>query len=198
MRGSLPVEPRMYQDPATAGKDARRRACHRSHGARCVIRSFGAWCEVGARSKVAESSFGDYSYVANDSDITYTTLGRFCSIAAQVRINPGNHPLDRVALNHFTYRSSAYGLGEDDAAFFDWRRSHRVVLGHRCVDRPRGGGAAGRHHRQRGGDRRRRGGEPRRAGLRGGGGGAGAGGAVPLRARDRRGAGADRLVGLAA
>ena len=53
----------------------------------------------------------------------------FCSIAAHVRINPGNHPLDRVALSHFTYRSSAYGLGPDDAAFFDWRRSHRVVLG---------------------------------------------------------------------
>ena len=34
-----------------------------------------------------------------------------------------------MALSHFTYRSSAYGLGADDAAFFDWRRSHRAVLG---------------------------------------------------------------------
>ncbi len=32
-------------------------------------------------------------------------------------------------LNHFTYRASAYGLGPDDAGFFDWRRSHRVTLG---------------------------------------------------------------------
>ena len=91
--------------------------------------TFGAYCEVGARTKVAESSFGDYSYVVNDADIIYTTVGRFCSIAAQTRINPGNHPLERVALSHFTYRSSAYGLGADDAAFFDWRRSHRAVLG---------------------------------------------------------------------
>jgi phosphonate metabolism protein (transferase hexapeptide repeat family) len=91
--------------------------------------SFGAYCEVGARTKVSESSFGDYSYVVNDSDIIYTTVGRFCSIAAHTRINPGNHPLDRVALSHFTYRSSAYGLGADDAAFFDWRRGHRAVLG---------------------------------------------------------------------
>jgi len=90
---------------------------------------FGAYCEVGARTRIAESSFGDYSYVVNDSDIIYTSVGKFCSIAAQTRINPGNHPLDRVALSHFTYRSSAYGLGEDDAAFFDWRRSHRAVLG---------------------------------------------------------------------
>ena len=91
--------------------------------------TFGAYCEVGARTKVAESSFGDYSYVVNDADIIYTTVGRFCSIAAQTRIKPGNHPLERVALSHFTYRSSAYGLGADDAAFFDWRRSHRAVLG---------------------------------------------------------------------
>jgi phosphonate metabolism protein (transferase hexapeptide repeat family) len=91
--------------------------------------SFGAYCEVGARTKIAESSFGDYSYVVNDSDIIYTTVGKFCSIAAHTRINPGNHPLHRVALSHFTYRSSAYGLGDDDAAFFDWRRSYRAVLG---------------------------------------------------------------------
>ncbi len=90
---------------------------------------FGAWCEVGARTRVAESVFGDYSYVVNDSDIIYAEIGRFCSIAAHTRINPGNHPLERVALNHFTYRSSAYGLGEDDSSFFDWRRGHRVTLG---------------------------------------------------------------------
>jgi phosphonate metabolism protein (transferase hexapeptide repeat family) len=91
--------------------------------------SFGRFCEVGARTKVAESSFGDYSYVVNDSDIIYTTVGKFCSIAAHTRINPGNHPLERVALSHFTYRSSSYGLGADDAAFFDWRRSFRCVMG---------------------------------------------------------------------
>jgi len=90
---------------------------------------FGAYCEVGARTRIAESSFGDYSYVVHDSEVIYAEIGRFCSIAAQTRINPGNHPLERVALNHFTYRASAYGLGEDEAGFFDWRRGHRVALG---------------------------------------------------------------------
>ena len=90
---------------------------------------FGLWCEVGARTRVAESRFGHYAYVANDSDIMGAEIGPFCSIAAQVRMNPGNHPLDRVALNHFTYRSAAYGLGEDDSALFDWRRSSPVTLG---------------------------------------------------------------------
>jgi phosphonate metabolism protein (transferase hexapeptide repeat family) len=90
----------------------------------------GAWTAVGARTTIAESVMGDYSYVVNDSSIIYSQIGRFCSIAAHTRINPGNHPMERVALHHFTYRSKSYQLGdEDDHAFFDWRRSHSVVLG---------------------------------------------------------------------
>jgi phosphonate metabolism protein (transferase hexapeptide repeat family) len=89
----------------------------------------GAYTEVGARSTLAEVEMGDYAYVVHDTQIIYATIGRFCSIASHVRVNPGNHPLDRVALNHFTYRASAYGLGPDEAGFFDWRREHRVTLG---------------------------------------------------------------------
>ena len=50
----------------------------------------------------------DYSYVVNDAQITYTTIGKFCSIAAMTRINPGNHPMQRASQAHFTYRASAY------------------------------------------------------------------------------------------
>jgi phosphonate metabolism protein (transferase hexapeptide repeat family) len=47
------------------------------------------------------------------------------------RINPGNHPMHRATQAHFTYRSSAYFPGEhDDADFFEWRRRHRVQIGH--------------------------------------------------------------------
>jgi len=119
----------MYQDPATAPK--RLGAAPMIHPTAQVRDStFGAYCEVGARTKVAECTFGDYSYIVADADIIYATVGKFCSIAAHTRINPGNHPLERVALNHFTYRSSAYGLGEDDADLFQWRRDHHVKLGH--------------------------------------------------------------------
>ncbi len=93
--------------------------------------SIGAYCEVGARTILQEVSLGDYSYVVNDSQITYTTIGKFCSIAAMTRINPGNHPMHRATQSHFTYRSSAYFDGEsDDADFFAWRRSHHVTIGH--------------------------------------------------------------------
>ena len=93
--------------------------------------TLGAWTAVGARTTIAETIMGDYSYVVNDSSIIYSQIGRFCSIAAHTRINPGNHPLERVALHHFTYRSKSYQLGpEDDQEFFNWRRAHKVTLGH--------------------------------------------------------------------
>ena len=91
----------------------------------------GAYCEVGARTILHEVVMDDYSYVVNDAQITYTTIGKFCSIAAMTRINPGNHPMHRASQAHFTYRASAYFPGEsDEAEFFEWRRSHRVHIGH--------------------------------------------------------------------
>ena len=93
--------------------------------------TLGAWTSVGPRTSMAETVFGDYSYVVNDSSIIYSEIGKFCSIAAHTRINPGNHPMERPALHHFTYRSFSYQLGaDDDAAFFDWRRAHKVTMGH--------------------------------------------------------------------
>src|SRR6202165_4303478 len=91
----------------------------------------GAYCEVGARTILHDVAMDDYSYVVNDAQITYTTIGKFCSIAAMTRINPGNHPMHRAAQAHFTYRASAYFAGEsDEDAFFEWRREHRVHIGH--------------------------------------------------------------------
>ncbi|TAN50217.1 MAG: chloramphenicol acetyltransferase [Rhodospirillales bacterium] len=90
----------------------------------------GAYVEVGERANLIETEIGDYSYVVNDSEIIYTKIGKFVSIAAHVRINPGNHPMARASQHHFQYRSSQFGLGEDDESFFDWRRSFPVTIGH--------------------------------------------------------------------
>lgn len=97
-----------------------------------VVRStLGRYTEVGARTKLVESSLGDYSYIVNDGDVIYTTIGKFCSIASQVRINPGNHPSWRASQSHFTYRASKYFEGvADEGEFFDWRRDHACEIGH--------------------------------------------------------------------
>jgi len=99
----------------------------------CVIidSNIGAWTELGRNTMLVESSFGDYSYTAGDVDIIYTDVGKFCSIASHVRINPGNHPMERVTQHHLTYRSAKFGFAAtDDETFFDWRRSFRCTIGH--------------------------------------------------------------------
>lgn len=93
--------------------------------------TLGRYTEVGARTKLLEVAMGDYSYVVNDADIAYARIGKFCSIAAMTRLNPGNHPTWRASQAHFTYRASAYFPGEEDEAeFFQWRRDQRLTLGH--------------------------------------------------------------------
>jgi phosphonate metabolism protein (transferase hexapeptide repeat family) len=93
--------------------------------------TLGRWTEVGPRTRLVETDFGDYSYVMGDSDLWQCKVGKFCSIAAHTRLNPGNHPLQRVALHHFTYRSASYQLGmPDDEEFFVWRRTTPVTIGH--------------------------------------------------------------------
>jgi phosphonate metabolism protein (transferase hexapeptide repeat family) len=91
--------------------------------------TLGRWTEIQAGVSMTETTLGDYSYVVHGTEIIYATIGKFCSIAAYARINPGNHPLHRAALHHFTYRAAMFEMGEDDSAFFDWRRSFPVTLG---------------------------------------------------------------------
>jgi hypothetical protein len=77
-----------------------------------------------------EVEFGDYSYIVSYGNAVWASIGKFCSIAEGARINPGNHATWRASQHHFTYRAAQYGLGEDDAAFFAWRRDHWVRIGH--------------------------------------------------------------------
>ena len=120
-----PVE----QPPAPAKKEVGPEP-HIDPTARVVDCSLGIYTSLGAHSTMYESTFGDYSYAVNDCSIVWAEIGKFCSIAASNRINPGNHPMWRAALHHFTYRSKAYGFAvEDDTEFFAWRKEHKVTLG---------------------------------------------------------------------
>ncbi len=90
----------------------------------------GQYVHISDDAILEESELGDYSYTAGHNQIYYASIGKFVSIATYVRINPGNHPTyNRIAQHHFTYRASAYGLGEDDNEFFNWRRAHHVTVG---------------------------------------------------------------------
>ena len=92
--------------------------------------SLGRYVEVGDRTRISHSSFGDYSYIMEDGHVLFAAVGKFCSIAASVRINAPNHPTWRASQHHFTYRSDDYfEHAEPDRGIFDWRREHAVTIG---------------------------------------------------------------------
>lgn len=90
----------------------------------------GAWTEVGRGTLLKSGSMGDWSYITQDCHVVWTTIGKMCSIANATRINPGNHPTWRAVQHHSVYRAEAYGLGEDDRDFFEWRKADWVTIGH--------------------------------------------------------------------
>jgi phosphonate metabolism protein (transferase hexapeptide repeat family) len=93
--------------------------------------TIGRYTEISERCRIHEVEMGDYSYVMQDGAIWCATIGRFANIAASVRINATNHPVERATLHHFTYRAASYwDDAEDETDFFAARRQRRVVIGH--------------------------------------------------------------------
>ena len=91
---------------------------------------FGAYCEVGAGSRILHSTFEDYAYCDRQSDIANTTVGKFSNIAAMTRIGPTDHPYANASLHHFLYRSELYfDDAPDDQDFFAKRKARRTVIG---------------------------------------------------------------------
>jgi hypothetical protein len=102
-------------------------------GCEIVNSQFGAWCEVGAQSRVINSTFEDYAYCDRMADIANTTVGKFSNIAAMTRIGPTDHPFANAAQHHFLYRSSYYWDDvADDPTFFAARAARRTTLGADC------------------------------------------------------------------
>jgi hypothetical protein len=91
----------------------------------------GVYTRVGEGVRMTESRFDDYSYVVRFGSMKYTDVGKFCSIAAMVRLNPSNHPMERATQHHMTYRRKRYGLADEDGEeVFEWRRDQPVEVGH--------------------------------------------------------------------
>lgn len=91
----------------------------------------GRYIEIGQGSRVAYTTFEDYSYCDRLCDIANAEIGKFTNIASFVRIGATDHPLDRASLHHFMYRSADYW--EDAAQDADWfakRRARRARIGH--------------------------------------------------------------------
>ena len=92
--------------------------------------AIGRCCEILGDTAIEYSELGDYSYLGPGCMVADARIGKFCAIAAQVRIGAPNHPLDRPSQHRFTYCPEYYSAdAQRDHAFFRDRRADRVVIG---------------------------------------------------------------------
>jgi phosphonate metabolism protein (transferase hexapeptide repeat family) len=92
---------------------------------------FGAYVEIGAGSRINNSTFGDYSYCDRTCDIANAEIGKFSNIASFTRIGATDHPMEKASLHHFHYRSADYwDDAEHDADWFAYRASRTAKIGH--------------------------------------------------------------------
>lgn len=93
--------------------------------------TLGKWIEIADDVHVEYASIGDYSYVMHRSMVADAEIGRFTAIAADVRIGPPNHPLDRPTIHRLTYTPEYYWpAATRDHAFFAARRAAVTRIGH--------------------------------------------------------------------
>jgi phosphonate metabolism protein (transferase hexapeptide repeat family) len=90
----------------------------------------GRYASIGERVVLREVSVGDFSYFERHAEAIYTTIGKFCSIAANSRINALEHPIERITQHKLSYRPNEYfrWLGVD-AAFRARRQAKAVGIG---------------------------------------------------------------------
>jgi len=86
---------------------------------------------VGERVILRDVIVGDYSYFERHSEAAYADIGKFCSIAANTRINALEHPIERITQHKISYRPNEFfrflGVDQD---FRARRAGKRVAVGH--------------------------------------------------------------------
>ena len=91
----------------------------------------GRYSAIGERVVLREVTVGDFSYFERHAEAIYTSIGKFCSIAANSRINALEHPMERLTTHKVSYRPNEYfrWLGVDNG-FRERRRAKPVTIGH--------------------------------------------------------------------
>ena len=90
----------------------------------------GRYADIGERVILRDVKIGDFTYMERHGEGIYADIGKFCSIAANVRMNALEHPIVRLMSHKMTYRPNEYfrhiGLDMDYRAY---RQSKRVTIG---------------------------------------------------------------------
>lgn len=91
----------------------------------------GAYVSVGERCVLREVTVGDFTYFERHAEAIYTILGKFCSVAANTRLNALEHPIERITQHKVSYRPNEYFRYRGvDSAFRATRREKQVRIGH--------------------------------------------------------------------
>ncbi|MCB8837902.1 DapH/DapD/GlmU-related protein [Aurantimonas sp. VKM B-3413] len=68
----------------------------------------GRHVEIGARVILRDVAVGDFSYFERNGEAAHARIGKFCSVAAGVRVNALEHPMERVTTHKISYRPNEY------------------------------------------------------------------------------------------
>jgi phosphonate metabolism protein (transferase hexapeptide repeat family) len=119
-------------DPAHGTRKTTRDGTPRVHSSSQLRETkLGVFTDIAERVNLAECDVGDYSYVERHVEAIYTTIGKFCAVAAGARLNALNHPMERISQHKITYRPNEYFVyAKVDKAFREKRQNARVVIGH--------------------------------------------------------------------
>ncbi len=81
----------------------------------------GRYVTIAERVILREVVVGDFSYFERHAEAAYATIGKFCSIAPNTRINALEHPLERVTTHKVSYRPNEYFRGLGGGKFAELR-----------------------------------------------------------------------------
>ncbi len=91
----------------------------------------GRYSAVGERTVLRDVTMGAFSYFERHAEAIYADIGKFCSIAANTRINALEHPVERVTSHKMSYRPNEYFRHQGiDQEFRARRAGKRVTIGH--------------------------------------------------------------------
>ncbi len=86
---------------------------------------------VGERTILRDVKLGDFSYFERQAEAIYADIGKFCSIAANTRINALEHPIARVTSHKLSYRPNEFFRFQGiDQEWRSYRAGKRVTIGH--------------------------------------------------------------------
>jgi phosphonate metabolism protein (transferase hexapeptide repeat family) len=119
-------------DPAHGTRKTTRDGSPRVHSSSLLRNTvLGQFTDVAERVNLAECEVGDYTYIERHVEAIYTSIGKFCSVAANSRLNALNHPMERVSQHKITYRPNEYFVHmKVDKDFRAARQAKRVIIGH--------------------------------------------------------------------